>query len=87
MAQSNSKDVMLDFYHQNDGDLVWWTMSGEIIDGEFYQDLGVHLFSFDKKKVYNLFSDYPHALSKEELEIFNKENPFWVEFFSDRQVY
>lgn len=78
---SNDKDVMMEFYHQNDGDSVWWTMHGKINNGVFEPIHGEHLFSFDKKKVYNLFSDYPHALSKEELEVFNKENPFWVEFF------
>lgn len=41
-------------------------------------------FSFDLEKVYNLFSDYPWALSKEEKEIFDKENPHWKEFFEDR---
>ena len=44
---------------------------------------GLFLFSFDKKKVYNLFQDYPDKLTPEEKEIFEKENPFWVEFFSE----
>ena len=43
---------------------------------------GRMLFSFDGKKVYNLFRDYPHALSVEEKEIFDKHNPYWVKFFS-----
>ena len=47
--------------------------------------VGHHLFSFDKKKIYNLFADYPHNLTAEEKEIFDKENPFWKDFFSDRQ--
>lgn len=45
--------------------------------------VGEHLFSFDLKKVYNLFSDYPHNLSKEEKEIFDEEYPFWVDFFKE----
>ena len=47
--------------------------------------VGHHLFSFDKKKIYNLFADYPHNLTTEEKEIFDKENPFWKDFFLDRQ--
>ena len=46
---------------------------------------GVHLFTFDKKKVYNLFRDYPHALTKEQKEIFDKENPYWANFFKGRK--
>ncbi|WP_428979555.1 DUF7675 family protein [Fenollaria massiliensis] len=30
---------------------------------------------------YNFFRDYPYKLSKEEKEIFDKENPHWVGFF------
>lgn len=47
--------------------------------------VGRHLFSFDKKKIYNLFADYPHNLTADEKKIFDKENPFWKEFFADRQ--
>lgn len=43
------------------------------------------MFSFDKIKVYNLFSDYPYALTQSEKEIFDKENPYWKEFFKDRE--
>lgn len=44
--------------------------------------IGSLLFSFDKKKIYNLWTDYPNAFSKEELEIFNEEYPYWRDFFS-----
>lgn len=58
-------------------DKVWWKdMPG--IDGDF-------IFSFDKKKEYNLFRDYPDALSERELAIFNKENRFWVDFFTPEE--
>ena len=64
------------FSKKNDADQVWWVDSDSI---------GEHLFSFDKKKVFNLFRDYPWQLSKEEKEIFDKENPFWANFFRDRK--
>lgn len=70
MAQSNK------FYKNNESDSVWWVNNSDTI-GEF-------LFSFDKKKIFNLFSDYPHELSKEQKEIFDEENPDWAEFFADR---
>lgn len=65
-----------DFYKENEDDTIWWVNDLDT-KGEF-------LFSFDKKKIYNLFTDYPHNLSKEEKEIFDRENPYWAEFFSDR---
>lgn len=69
-----------EFYKENPTDKVWWveTPDEETKEGEF-------LFSIDKKKVYNLFADYPHNLTKEDKAIFDAENPFWVEFFSHRQ--
>lgn len=64
-----------DFYLNEPTDRVWWLHTD--MTGEF-------LFSFDKKKVYNLFEDYPFKLTGEEIEIFNAENPYWAEFFEDR---
>lgn len=66
----------VDFYKNDPSDKIYWTTPTDTV-GEF-------LFTFDKKKIYNLFRDYPHALTKKELEIFNKENPYWVNFFKDR---
>ena len=64
------------WYKQEETDIIWWQDTPDRV-GEF-------LFSFDKKKTYDLFADYPHNLSKEEKEIFDKENPYWAEFFKDR---
>ena len=66
-----------DFYKNNDGDTIFWVDNVDNI-GEFR-------FSFDKKKIYNLFADYPHNLTEEERRIFDKENPYWRDFFKDRQ--
>ncbi len=65
------------FYKKNPEDQVWWYENAD--------QKGVMEFSFDKKKVYNLFRDYPHELTTEEKEMFDKENPYWVNFFKDRQ--
>ena len=69
--------MLSDFYKNTDTDKIWWVDKPEQ-EGEF-------LFSFDKKKIFNLFRDYPHNLTAEEKEIFDKENPYWAEFFKERQ--
>lgn len=65
-----------DFYKNEPTDKIWWVDTVDRV-GEF-------LFSFDKKKIYNLFADYPHALSAEEKKLFDKENPYWADFFKGR---
>lgn len=62
-----------DFYKENKSDKVWWVYTVDKI--------GEYLFSFDRKKIYNLFSDYPQKLSPEEKAVFDKENPYWKKFF------
>ena len=47
--------------------------------------LGERLFTFDGKQIFNLFRDYPHALTPEQKSIFDEANPFWVDFFKDRK--
>ena len=42
-------------------------------------------FTFDGKKIFNLFQDYPHELTEEQKALFDKENPFWADFFKDRK--
>ena len=69
--------MLSDFYKQNESDLIWWV---DDID-----HIGHFLFSFDQNKIYNMFADYPHNLSKEEKEIFDNENPYWKDYFKDRQ--
>ena len=62
------------FYKKTPKDQIWWVDNGGEVKGEM-------VFSFDKKKLYNLFKDYPQNLSKEEKEIFDSENEFWKEYF------
>ena len=66
-----------EFYKNNPSDTVWW------IDN--LDEVGEFLFSFDKKKIYNLFLDYPQNLTIEEKKIFDKENPDWKHFFRKRR--
>lgn len=72
--KNNHKRV--EFYKNKENDTIFW------IDN--VDNIGERLFTFDKKKIYNLFADYPHNLTKEEKELFDKENPYWRDFFADR---
>ena len=65
------------FYKNNRGDKIWWVDNSETV--------GEWLFTFDKKTIFNMFSDYPDKLTPEQKELFDKENPYWTEFFADRQ--
>ena len=71
MAQSNK------LFKNNPSDQIWWVDTTER-DGGF-------VFTFDKKTFFNLFADYPHKLTAEQKAIFDKENPYWKEIFSDRK--
>lgn len=53
-----------DFYKNNVSDTIFWV--------DNVDNVGEHLFSFDKKKIYNLFADYPHNLSEEERRVFTR---------------
>lgn len=66
------------FYKENETDTIWWV---EEVDA-----IGVWRFSFDKKKIYNMFADYPWSLTAEEKAIFDRENPYWADFFRDRPM-
>ena len=69
------------FFKDKPDDKIWWV---DNLDENGNPMIGEHLFSFDKEKIYNLFLDYPHNMAEEEVKIFNKENPFWVNFFNER---
>lgn len=66
-----------DFYKVRDKDVIYWVDNVGV--------LGEHLFSFDKKTIFNLFADYPHKLTPEQKKIFDKENPYWADFFKNRE--
>lgn len=68
-----NNDGKYDLYQNEPTDKVWWV---DNID-----HVGVIEFTFDKKKIYNLYQDYPDKLTSEEKAAFDKENPFWADFF------
>ena len=70
MAQSNR------MFKNNPTDKIWWVDTTDK-DGGF-------VFTFDKKTYFNMFQDYPHKLTPEQKQIFDRENPYWAEFFNDR---
>lgn len=69
-------EVLSKFYKNKNTDKIYWVDNPE--------QVGVWLFSFDGKKVFNMFEDYPHNLTPEQKKVFDEENPYWKDFFSDR---
>ena len=81
MQEHKTKEVLKveqsnKFYKKKRTDLIWWV--------DTFDSDGVFEFSFDKKQIFNLFADYPHKLTPEQKKIFDKENPYWADFFKDR---
>lgn len=68
-----------DFYKEkgNRQNKIWWTSKIDCI-GELN-------ISFDRKKIYNLFEDYPYNMTKSEVEILKQEEPYWAKFFAWRK--
>lgn len=66
------------YFKNNPTDKIWWVNN---ID----ETVGLFLFTFDKVKIYNMFQDYPDAMTPEEVAIFDRENPYWAEFFAERK--
>lgn len=65
-----------DWYKENAESKVWWI--------DKLGDFGDYTFSFDRKKIYHLFLDYPQNLTKEEKAIFDEDEPYWREFLKSR---
>ncbi|MBQ3720247.1 MAG: hypothetical protein IJM92_15175 [Fibrobacter sp.] len=66
-----------EFYKENEGDVIWWV--------DYIDQCGLHAVSFDKKTILFLFKDYPHNFTPEQKVLFDKENPYWANFFSKRK--
>ena len=65
------------FVKNNPSDKIYWVKDPP--------GIGEHLFSFDRKTVFNLFRDYPFKLSPAQRALFDRENPYWADFFKDRE--
>ena len=66
------------FIKNNENDVIWWVDNAKEVKGQW-------LFTFDKTNIFNMFQDYSHKLTKKQREIFDKENPYWADFFKDRK--
>lgn len=64
-------------FKNNPSDRIWWVDNADDVKGEW-------VFTFDKKKFFNMFQDYPWNLSPAQKAIFDKENPYWADFFKER---
>lgn len=63
-------------YKNNPSDIIEWVNNDKI---------GVFEFTFDHgQTVFNMFADYPYKLTPEQKAIFDKENPYWADFFRAR---
>lgn len=60
----------------HESDKIWWWDDPDVI--------GEWVFSFDRVTAFNMYQDYPHKLTREQKEIFDKENPFWADYFKSR---
>lgn len=65
------------FRKNNETDMIWWVDNPDVV--------GEWLFTFDKQRIFNMFRDYPYKLSPKQKAIFDKENPYWADFFKDRE--
>lgn len=63
------------YYHKHEDDICWWKDSRKMYGP---------IVSFDQVHDLYLFRDYPHEFTPEQKEIFDRENPFWKDFFSGR---
>ncbi len=64
------------FYKEKESDVIWDVERVGYLDGP--------LFSFDRKTILCLWTDYPHNFTPEQKAIFDKEQPYWAEFFKNR---
>ena len=66
------------WYKNEPTDKIWWLDNTD-------EKVGEWIFSFDKVHTFNMFAEYPYKLTSEQKEIFDRENPYWADFFSDRK--
>lgn len=67
---------MVGFTKSKSTDAVW---SVEVLDENMEPEMGPVYFSFDKKKIYNYWTDYG-KLSDRQKWLFDDAFPFWAKF-------
>lgn len=74
------------FYKKNKGDKIYWVYHEIIFLGTNKPSLvrGELLVSFDHHNIFNLWCDYPWNFTPEQKALFDKENPYWADFFDRR---
>lgn len=55
------------WFYKEDKNLIIWDVESDVY--------GPYYFSFDKKIIFNFWTDYPDKLTKEQIEIFKREKP------------
>ena len=75
---SKENENRFEFSKKNPNDQMWHVRD--------IQCFGPVLFSFDKKTIYNFWEDYPQNLTPEQKEIFDKEEPFWKNFYEGKNT-
>ena len=66
------------WYKNEPNDKIWWLDNSD-------EKVGEWIFSFDNVHTFNMFADYPHNLTPEQKDIFDKENQYCANFFKDRK--
>lgn len=62
----NYDDFDLEFFKET-GDKIWQVL---LLDKKTHEkDIGTYCFSFDKKKIFNFWTDYPEKLTRKQIEI------------------
>lgn len=75
------KKVEYRFWKRSPGNKIWGV--SEMIDSDRMP--GRMLISFDKKKFYNIYGDYPNKMTEEERKIFEEEYPDWVDWLNGKK--
>lgn len=75
------------FKKRNKKDQIYWvthyvSYTSGFDDGDLM--LGELLISFDHHNILSLWSDYPWKFTPEQKALFDKENPYWADFFERR---
>lgn len=81
-----SGKAYVEFYKSNKYGKIWNVSTGEIIGNELYLERGPYYFTFDKKKIYNFWTDFPQELTLDELRTFALEKPIMAKRLSDKEI-